>query len=200
MIKKIITTSALTFCIALTAQAADEWNLAKDADGVKIYLKEVPGSKYKAFKSVITINANIERVVAEQSNAEKSCNWIHDCKSSKLLKEEGNQAWVYTRFKAPWPVTERDSILHLTTTKQEDGSFIRKIQASPTYLPEDKDYVRVQSVEGTWLLKPLSDSKVEVTYQLHTDPGGSVPAWLANKFVVDAPYNTLRGLKAASEK
>jgi hypothetical protein len=35
---------------------------------------------------------------------------------------------------------------------------------------------------------------------VHTEPGGSVPSWLANKFVVDAPFNTLKALKDHAEK
>ncbi|MEG6650646.1 hypothetical protein V2A87_51920, partial [Pseudomonas aeruginosa] len=29
---------------------------------------------------------------------------------------------------------------------------------------------------------------------------GSIPSWLANSFVVDAPLNTLKGLRSAAEK
>jgi hypothetical protein len=38
-----------------------------------------------------------------------------------------------------------------------------------------------------------------VTYQVHTEPGGSVPSMIANKFVVDAPFNTLKALKERAE-
>ena len=34
-----------------------------------------------------------------------------------------------------------------------------------------------------------------VEYQAHVEPGGSMPAWLANKFVVDAPFETIRDLR-----
>ena len=47
---------------------------------------------------------------------------------------------------------------------------------------------------------PKGADQTEVTYQVHTEPGGSVPSWLANKFVVEAPFNTLKALKAAAEK
>lgn len=47
---------------------------------------------------------------------------------------------------------------------------------------------------------PKGDS-TEVTYQVHTEPGGSVlEAMVANKFVVDAPFNTLKGLRERAEK
>jgi hypothetical protein len=36
---------------------------------------------------------------------------------------------------------------------------------------------------------------VDVTYQMHASPGGSIPNWLANQTVVDTPYGTLKALK-----
>ena len=81
-----------------------------------------------------------------------------------------------------------------------DGSLTRKLDGQPQYLPLDKDHTRVASLQGFWRFVPQGDGKVEVTYQVHTEPGGSVPSWLANSFVVDAPFNTLSGLRTLAEK
>ena len=67
-------------------------------------------------------------------------------------------------------------------------------------IPEEKGFVRVAQVEGYWKFVPKGDNLTEVTYQVHTEPGGSVPSWLANKFVVDAPFNTLKALKEHAEQ
>lgn len=37
---------------------------------------------------------------------------------------------------------------------------------------------------------------VNVTYQMHISPGGSIPNWLANQTVVDTPYGTLKALRS----
>ena len=68
------------------------------------------------------------------------------------------------------------------------------------YLPEEEGYVRVAKVEGLWKLTPKGPGQTEITYQVQTEPGGSVPSWLANSFVVDAPFNTLKGLRERAEK
>mgnify|MGYP002718257558 CR=1 FL=1 len=70
----------------------------------------------------------------------------------------------------------------------------------PQYLPKEDGYTRVASLKGFWKFVPQGDGKVEVTYQVHTEPGGSVPSWLANSFVVEAPFNTLSGLRALAEE
>lgn len=178
---------------------AEEWQVAKDEEGIQVSLSEVPGSKYKAYRGVTVIKAPLAKVRALQEDVVGACAWVHECQSQKLLNYEGNQGWTYTRFNTPWPVTPRDSVTHVVTTEKADGSVMRTLEGQPDYLPQEKGYVRVAAVKGFWKLVPKGDS-TEVTYQVHTEPGGSVPSWLANKFVVDAPFNTLKGLKARAEK
>ena len=178
---------------------ADDWQVAKDEGGIKISLSDVAGSKYKAYRGVTLIKANVAKLRALQEDVSGACAWIHECKTQKLLKQEGNQTWTYTQFNTPWPVTPRDSVLHVTATEEADGSLTRKLEGVPKYIPEEKGFVRVAQVEGFWKFVPKGDS-TEVTYQVHTEPGGSVPSWLANNFVVDAPFNTLKALKAKAEK
>jgi len=125
---------------------------------------------------------------------------MHECKSQKSLKQDGDQNWTYTQFNAPFPVSNRDSILHITTSKAADGTVTRKLEEVPTYLPEEKGFVRVAQVDGFWKLVPKGDNQTEVTYQVHTEPGCSVPSWLANKFVVEAPFNTLKALRERAEQ
>ncbi|MGG2396996.1 START domain-containing protein [Pseudomonas sp. SH1-B] len=185
---------------ASTANAAErQWQLERDEDGVKVYLADVPGSKYKAYRGVVTIDADVAAVQAAQEDVEGSCAWIFSCQQQRLLKSEGDVSEVYTRFEMPWPVKARDSVIEVTTRIEADGAVTRLLKARPQGLPENSDFVRVQRVEGLWHLQPQGEGRVEVTYEVHTEPGGSVPSWLANSFVVDAPLQTLQGLRAQVE-
>lgn len=197
-IKRIALLCSLGAVLAPSAWA-ENWQVAKDEDGIKVSLSEVAGSKYKAYRGVTLIKAPLAKVKALQEDVAGACAWVHECKSQKLLKHEGAQSWTYTQFNTPWPVTPRDSVLQVTTVQEADGSVTRTLQEVPTYLPEESGYVRVAQVEGFWKLVPKGDS-TEVTYQVHTEPGGSVPSWLANKFVVDAPFNTLKALRERAER
>ena len=185
---------------ALSSMAfAEQWQVAKDEQGIQVSLSDVAGSKYKAYRGVTLIKAPVATIVRLQEDVAGSCAWIHECKQQKLLKHEGDQSWTYAQFNTPWPVTARDSVLHVTTIQGEDGGVTRTIEAAPTYQPEEKGFVRVTEAKGYWKLVPKGDA-TEVTYQLHTNPGGSVPSWLANKFVVEAPFNTLKALKERAER
>jgi hypothetical protein len=146
------------------------------------------------------IKAPLAKVRALQEDAAAACAWIHECRQQKLLKLEGPDSWTYTQFNTPVLVTPRDSVIHVLSSIEADGSILRKLEGVPTFIPEESGFVRVTEVEGFWKLTPKSAGTTEVTYQVHTEPGGSVPSWLANKFVVDAPFNTLKALKALAEK
>ncbi|MFK3970714.1 START domain-containing protein [Pseudomonas sp. NPDC087358] len=189
----------MTVLVAATAQA-EEWKVAKNEDGIKVSLSEIAGSQYKAYQGVTTIKASVAKLRALQEDVAGACSWVHECKSQKVLKHEGDKTWTYTQFNTPWPVTPRDSVLEITTVEGADGSLTRKLEGQPKYIPEEKGFVRVAQVDGFWKLVPKGANETEVTYQVHTEPGGSVPSWLANKFVVDAPFNTLKALTERAEK
>lgn len=190
---------ALLGSVHVSAQA-ESWVVAKDEEGIKVSLSEVAGSKYKAYRGETVIKASVAKLRAMQEDVAGACTWIHECKAQKLLKHQGDQTWTYTQFNTPWPVTPRDSVLHITTVDGSDGSVTRNLVGAASYVPEEKGFVRVAQVEGFWKMVPQGANQTQVIYQVHTEPGGSVPSWLANKFVVDAPFNTLKALRAKAEQ
>ena len=185
--------------LGLAQVQAAQWRLVKDEAGIRVYLQQIPGSSFQAFRGVTRIRTDMPRLLALQDDVSAACAWIHACSEQRLLKHEGNLSWAYSRFHTPWPVQPRDSILQVTTTRDADGRVTRTLHGVADYLPLQPGFVRVSNVEGFWRLTPL-DGEIEVVYQVHSEPGGSVPAWLANSFVVDAPFNTLQGLRELAEK
>ena len=198
---KLQLTLALCGLSILSVKAqAENWQLAKDEAGIKVYLSDMPGSQYKAYRAVTTVNADMKHLLALQADVKGSCKWIFECQEQSVLKSDDGQSWLYARFSAPWPVTARDSVLHVTSSTAADGTVTRLLQALPDFMPKEKDFVRVSRVDGFWTLQPKSAGSVEVVYQAHMEPGGSVPSWLANSFVIDAPFNTLQAFRQAAEK
>ncbi len=187
-------------CAAEVQAAERQWRLEREEDGVSVYLADVEGSRYKAYRGVVTINGDLAAVKAAQEDVEGSCTWIFSCQQQRLLRGSGDVSELYTRFEMPWPVKARDSVIQVTTRTAADGSVTRLLRAVPDRLPEEKGFVRVQRVDGLWQLQLLADGEVKVTYEVHAEPGGSVPSWLASSFVVEAPLQTLQGLRAKVEK
>ena len=49
-------------------------------------------------------------------------------------------------------------------------------------------------MSGFWSFTPVDNGKILVRYQVHAEPGGSLPSWLANSVVVDTPYYTMANM------
>jgi hypothetical protein len=194
----LLASSSLVSSLANAAEL--HWQLAREQDGVRVYLAQVQGSRYQAYRGVTRMRTDMVRLLALQEDVVASCAWVYACEQQRLLASEGEFDWLYTRLHTPWPVAGRDSILRVQTHFAADGSVMRQLQGVPDYLPEQPRLVRVSKFEGFWQMRPLGEGQVEVIYQAHTEPGGSLPAWLANSFVVDVPLHTLLALRRLAEQ
>ncbi len=195
---------SLLIVLLLTAPAivqaqAEHWQLAKEENGIRVYLSDVPGSPYKSFRGVTLVRADVATLGHLQENLRVSCAWLYACAQMRLLKYSDDAIWVYLDTKLPWPAAPRDLVLQVKTEDTPDGGMIRRLQAAPDYIPPVKGRIRVPTLSGTWQMIPKGPKLTEVTYEMRGDPGGSVPSWLANQFVVDAPFESLRMLKVVAE-
>jgi len=105
---------------------------------------------------------------------------------------------IFTIFltKGPFPVKDRDSVFEQITVIDKNGKHARiTLNPLPDFIPENEDAVRVKNGSGFWDLEADNNNNVKVIYQFHGEPGGDVPAWLANNFVVSHPFKTMENLK-----
>jgi hypothetical protein len=192
--------AALLLALSSTVQATDDWNLAYDREGIRVYLSGAGDSPYQQFRGVSTMKASVRTLTDLQENLRVACKWLYACADMRLLEVDGDSTWVYLTTNLPWPTLPRDIVVKVTTEQRDDGTLLRHLSADPGKIPEVEGLIRVQRLSGEWVMKPLGDKQTEVTYQLKADPAGDVPGWLANRFVVDAPVVTLRTLRAVAER
>ncbi|RQR35150.1 MULTISPECIES: START domain-containing protein [unclassified Burkholderia] len=178
-----------------TTFAQDGWSLARQADGIRVYVRNVDGSPLREFRGEVQIRATPDDVVKVLRDADAYRQWMPDVAASELLKATDTEQFHYLDNKAPWPVSNRDGIYHFTYTKAGDGAVTVRVEAVPDYLPLREGKVRIPQAKGQWKLVPDAEG-VKVTYQMHASPGGAIPDWLANRTVVDTPYGTLKALRS----
>ncbi len=183
----------------LTAQN-NHWELKKDASGIKIYVKPVEGSKFKEFRAEMTVTADISGIVATIKDVGKYKEWVEDVKEIELLKSDESNIYYYAESLVPWPLDNRDMVYHLNFVKVNNTEIQINVTGLRNYIPRKEGIVRMKKAVGFWKLKTLEKSKTHITYQLHVEPGGTIPAWLANVKLVDMPFTMLSGLKNALKK
>jgi hypothetical protein len=173
------------------------WILKKDQAGIAIYTREVTGSSFAEFKAITEIkNSSLDKVLDVVLDVENYDRLFPDCANPKKLKQEGKYNDIhYIEALAPWPVSNRDAVYEQKTIVSENGKKARvNLKPIPNYIPEKNGLLRIQKGTGFWELEETELHHVKITYQFHGEPGGAIPGWLANSFVVDHPFKTLQNL------
>ncbi len=198
--------SALLFLLPGTL-LAQPWQLQKDEQGIRIYLRDVPDSSIKEFKGEIRINAGLGSLLAVMDDTNACPEWIYNCKDPILLEKINFiERYNFQISKMPLFITNR-GIIFQTFLSQDPVSktVTMKMRASPEYCNNKKtrscqyiktlNFVPVLRSIGYYKFIPESDGWVRVIWQQHIEPGGNLPAWLVNSLLTDMPYNTLNNLR-----
>lgn len=176
---------------------ADNWVLEKDKDNIKVWTLETETSSIKSFKAVTSINASVTQLAAVLKDIEAYPQWMSNIGTTEVLEAiNENECYYYFEVEAPWPVSNRDNIVHFKLTKNyETKGFKVYVTGEADYIAENQDIVRIPKSIGTWQFIPLEEEKTEVVFEYAADPGGKLPAWVINIFIIDGPFKTLSNLK-----
>ncbi|HEY9114288.1 MAG TPA: START domain-containing protein [Bacteroidales bacterium] len=203
MIGKILGIIAILSAIQINGVAQEtDWKLEKEKDGISVFTREVGGLKIKEFKATATIRTNTEFLVAMVLDAETYVDWIDKMEVAEIIeKVNSNEFYIYSEVDVPWPFENRDIVtLNKVNRNHENGSVKIEIAAVTGKVPEKEGVVRMPESGGFWQFTPQKDGKTAVVYQYLADPGGGIPDWLVNAFLVDGPYKTLENMKRIAEE
>jgi len=183
-------------------RAQEGWRLKTDRDGIAVYTRLFPESKFKAIKVDVEVDATLTQLVAIILDVNTGADWVYSTKSSVLLKQVSpSELYYYSEVSIPWPASNRDFIAQLKAVQDPHTKVVTIYgPVFPDYLPEKKDIVRVRHSEGKWVITPVGSHRVKVEYTLRADPGGDLPAWLVNMFVTKGPYESFKKLKEQLKK
>ncbi len=197
--------------VAVASTKTGNWQLVKNKDGIKIFTRAVKGSDYKAFRGVVKIQASFDNLLAIMADTRTNCQWMHQCGKPTVLRQVSfTERYIYQVNYLPAPLWNRDIIMHSIARANKRGDVVTiDLKAVPNYCDYRKlracrklsqrkageRYVRIKQARGYFKLRKLSNALVEVTWQMHADPGGELYGWMANLNLVEIPFSTLKGLK-----
>ncbi len=168
--------------IVSSAVAEEGWKEESDSKGVVIQSRLRPGSPLKEFRAVGQIEASPDVVFAVIDDAESYEQFMPYMAEAVVLKREKRSALLYQRLKLPL-VSDRDyTIVSKHETADGPDGKIHRVhwEAANQFGPAPKSgVVRVNLCEGGWLLEPSAHA-TRATYNVYTDSGGAIPAFLAN--------------------
>ena len=177
--------------------AQDGWNLKKDKEGIKIFSRASEHSKINELRADFSMDASLSELAAVMMDVNHHVQWAYSTKSNETLKKISDyEVYFYTEINSPWPLTNRDLIVHLLI-RQDPVSKVMVIEETdiPNYIPEKKSIVRVPFSKAIWTVTPVNKKTIHIAYHLDIDPGGMVPAWLVNIFAAKCPFESFKNLR-----
>ncbi|MEM8594736.1 MAG: START domain-containing protein, partial [Pseudomonadota bacterium] len=201
--KKLTVTAfavAASLLVALPSAASASWKKAKSGGGVTVWTKEVPGKTLKDMKAETVITAKITDIAHLLNDASAYKSWVADLRTSRLIKRvSATENILYFVQKTP-VIKDRDVVIRGRVTQNAASKVLTvNMQGIKGHVKESAKYVRLPKMNGKFVFTPIGGGKLKVVYTLSADPGGKIPASLANKFAVDTPFKTLKGLKQISK-
>jgi hypothetical protein len=197
MNKNLFLILSFLFLTYFSGIAQNGWNLKKDKEGIKIFSRASEHSKINELKADFSMEATLSELAAVMMDVNNHLQWSYATKSDKILKKiSDSELYFYTEMNSPWPVSNRDLIVHLVI-RQDPVSKIMTIEETniPNYMPEKKSIVRVPFSKAVWTVTPVNKKTININYHVDVDPGGMVPAWLVNMFAAKCPFESFKNLR-----
>ena len=182
--------------LGLDIKQTTEWELEKHGNGIFVYTRAVKGSDIKEFKAITFTTqpmAVLEKAIEEVS---KYPSWQENVTTASMLKQvDSTEMYMYYTTDIPWPLSDRDIVIHSKKTIAGNGTVTYAMKGVPDYIEKLDDFIRIPIANGVWEFTPVKESRIRIVFQFYGAPGGSIPDWLVNLFIVAGPYGTLKNLK-----
>jgi hypothetical protein len=167
------------------------WQLAKDKEGIKVYVSKVSFSDYFAFKAVMSVRASemeVEKILKDIDNYPK---WFAFTASAKLIKQTTNEQQFFMEIDYPWPYSNECMNYTMNFVKIQGNK--QEITIIGTNKNTNCEY-SLKRANGYILLEPDNEN-TKITYYFHSEPSQNIPTWLINPRIHEMPFQTFISLR-----
>lgn len=187
----------LLFLLCTLPLCAEEpWALVKDAEGIQVYSRPVPGTPYKEFRGVGDVKAPIEVISRVFEDIPNFPRWFGFCLEARQLRHDTGDTWrVYIVIKTPGPVADRDVVADVVRERKPGRMTLALSAVKDDLLPNRGRYVRMTELTGSVVMTARGDGLTGIVYTMRPDPAGYIPSWISNIVQKDQPFLTIKGMR-----
>lgn len=171
------------------------WKLVSDRDGIQIFMAHNDDSRIKTFRGVTEFEQDdYFSSIAILDDYDFYSRWMYLISDLREVRRRSPiDRDVAVKTKLPWPVANRDAGLQLTVNQDpKSGAILIEFKARGGIIPATSNYVRIPEMAGHFNTIPIGGKRVRVEFEVLLDPGGYIPAFLANFILKDIPFVSLQ--------
>src|SRR6478735_5360945 len=150
-------------CLIISkAFSQSSWKLTKNKDGIQVYQRDAKNTNFKNIKVECTLEGSFEKLIAIINNVNHYKDWVYNNKTTSLLKRvNGYEFYYYTETFLPWPLDNRDAVMHTKITKDSNNRVLKiNAVAVPNYIAQKGGKVRITHSEINWNVTKIASNNI----------------------------------------
>lgn len=178
------------------------WVHITTKNDIDIYSKLLPNSPIKALRAEGLVNGRIEDIVAILRDVASAKEWVPNLVDRSYVQNiSDTEAVLYDVNDLPWPVTDRDSVVHhkLSISEDQKSLILNFNSTEHENAPKGKKYIRAIISKGEIVFTPKAN-KTYVRVTILVDPMGEIPKFVVNLVQVNMPYDFIKSLDKYASK
>lgn len=185
------------YAVDLKRDKDTAWRLVKKSDGIVVYAqRKVTGSRFKGTGRV-TVN-DLYSPIAMMEDYEAMPKWLAlMSKVTELNRDDDKNRYIHSVVKFP-VIKDRDLVYKVVVSQDpKTRSVTAEIQNQYHYIPLDPEYIRFLGIDGFIKFDVVSETEIDVTFELEVNLSGLVSANFADYLLMYAPYMTILNMRDA---
>jgi hypothetical protein len=174
-----------------TMQSQSGWELKRDRDGVVIYTRESPDSPLKEYRASAVYDCSLKEVYDIAMDLESRPDWVINCTGLEIIDTVDGKIRYHTSYDIPWPMQDRDLVVELEKKEYTPAYAHLLTRSIDLEYPLKKGVVRMPRYREEVFYEKIDEGHTRFRVEGFADPGGSVPAWVVNMFLVDGTYDSV---------
>lgn len=168
------------------------WEPVSSENGLTLERRPIVGSSSLEYRVTARTSLSVDTMcdaVFEWGTRGKD---VSGLKARREISAQPDERVVYDQFEQPI-VSNRDYAMIVRRSHEAPDTCRIRFWASPDKsVPPLDGWVRLTKMWGSWSFSPTHQSATLIVYTLFADPGGSIPAFLANGSQRDAALASVR--------
>ena len=183
----------------------EHFKLIKKDEALTLYERWIPaagGGTVRQLKAVFQVRSGVRDIVAVLRDPALVSRWNAGVMSSAICPSPGESDWLYyVRYDIPWPFNDQDCLLRYQVLDLgNDAATIAFHSVESSRFPVPQGFDRITHVRGQWLVTPLDDGWLKVTYLVTTDRSKQIPRWVSDPVIHHHIFQTLTEFKRLVER
>jgi hypothetical protein len=171
--------------------AQQVFKLAKEKDGIRIWVGSVSGSSYFAFKAEMSLEASEADIVKILKDVRRYPDWFAFTSSVKLISQNETNHQFVLETDYPWPYANECMQFTMNFDAKKDNKRIITITGNNS---ATNCKFTLKKASGFILLEQKGGNTT-ITYYFHSEPSQKIPSWLINPRIHEMPFQTFLALK-----